>query len=99
MPTNSPLIITSTFMHKDTLNVIIITGEIKNIGTSTPNFVQLISTFYDINNQTLGNENTYTQPSTLQPTQSGPFTMYLSPNNMPLNKIDHVKYHLEWRTQ
>jgi hypothetical protein len=23
--------------------------------------------------------------------------MYLSPNDMPLNKIDHVKYHLDWQ--
>ena len=52
-------------MHKDILNDIIITGEIKNIGTTTANFVQLISTFYDANNQTFGNENSYTQPSTL----------------------------------
>ena len=31
MPANSPLYIASTSMHKDTLNDIIITGEIKNI--------------------------------------------------------------------
>jgi hypothetical protein len=23
--------------------------------------------------------------------------MYLSPTDMPLNKIDHVKYHLDWQ--
>jgi hypothetical protein len=61
MPPNSPLFITSISMHKDTLNDIIITGEIKNRGTSTANFVELIATFYNINNQTVGNENAFTK--------------------------------------
>ncbi|MGB8034610.1 MAG: FxLYD domain-containing protein, partial [Nitrososphaeraceae archaeon] len=97
MPANSSLYITSTSMHKDTLGNIIITGEIKNNGTNTANFVELIATFYDTNNQTLGNKNTFTEPTTLQPKQAAPFTMYLSPNDAPLNKIDHVKYHLDWQ--
>jgi len=56
-----------------------------------------LKTTYDISNQTLGNKNTFTEPTTLQPKQAPPFTMYLSPNDMPLNKIDHVKYHLDWQ--
>lgn len=54
MPANSPLYITSTSMHKDTLGDIVITGEIKNRGTTTANFVELIATFYNTSNQTLG---------------------------------------------
>jgi hypothetical protein len=76
MPANSPFYITTTSIHKDVLNDIVITGEIKNRGTNTANFVELIATFYNINNQTVGNENTFTNPSTLQPGQAAPFTMY-----------------------
>jgi hypothetical protein len=97
MPPNSPLYIINTSMHKDTLNDIIITGEIKNRGTSTANFVELISTFYNINNQTIGNKNTFTKPSTLQPGQAAPFTMYLSPKDMPLDQINRVEYHISWK--
>jgi hypothetical protein len=97
MPSNSPIYITSTSMHKDILNDIIITGEIKNRGTNTANFVELIATFYNINNQTVGNENTFTKPSTLQPGQAAPFTMYLNPKDMPLSQIKSVKYHLSWK--
>ncbi len=97
MPPNSPLYITNTFMHKDTLNNIVITGEIKNRGTSTADFVELIATFYDINNKTVGNQYTFTEPTTLQPGQAAPFTMYLSPNDMPLDEINSVKYHLSWQ--
>jgi hypothetical protein len=97
MPANSPLYIAYTAMHKDVLNDIVITGEIKNRGTSTANFVELIATFYNVNNQTVGNENTFTKPSTLQPGQAAPFTMYLSPKDMPLNQIKSVKYHLSWK--
>ena len=84
-------------MHKDTLNDIVITGEIKNRGTSTANFVELIATFYNINNQTVGNENTFTKPSTLQSGQAAPFTMFLSPKDMPLDQIKSAKYHLSWK--
>ena len=84
-------------MHKDTLNDIIITGEIKNRGTSSADFVELISTFYNINNQTVGNENTFTKPSILQQGQAAPFTMYLSPKVMPLDQIKSAKYHLSWK--
>jgi hypothetical protein len=97
MPPNSPLYITNTSMHKDVLNDIVITGEIKNRGTSTADFVELIATFYNINNQTVGNENTFTNPTTLQPGQAAPFKMYLSPNDMPLDQIKSVKYHLSWQ--
>jgi hypothetical protein len=97
MPTNSPLFIISTSMHKDVLNDIVITGEIKNRGTNTANFVELIATFYNINNQTVGNGDTFTKPSTLQPGQAAPFTMYLSPKDMPLGQIKSVKYHLSWK--
>jgi len=84
MPTNSSLYITTTSMHNDVLNDIVITGEIKNRGTNTANFVELIATFYNINNQTVGNENTFTKPSILQPVQAAPLTMYLSPKDIPL---------------
>ena len=97
MPPNSPIYITNTSMHKDALNDIVITGEIKNRGTNIANFVELIATFYNINNQTVGNENTFTKPSTLQPGQAAPFTMYLSPKDMPLGQIKSVKYHLSWK--
>jgi hypothetical protein len=84
-------------MHKDVLNDVIITGEIKNRGTNIANFVELISTFYNMNNQTVGNENTFTKPSILQPGQAAPFTMYLSPKDMPLSQIKSAKYHLIWK--
>jgi hypothetical protein len=84
-------------MHKDALNDIIITGEIKNRGSNTANFVELISTFYSISNQTIGNKSTFTKPSTLQSGQAAPFTIYLSPKDMPLNQINRVKYHISWK--
>jgi hypothetical protein len=89
--------ITTTSMHKDILNDIVITGEIKNRGTNTANFVELIATFYNINNQTVGNENTFTKPTILQPGQAAPFTMYLSPKDISLSQIKSVKYHLSWK--
>jgi hypothetical protein len=97
MPANSPVFIISTTMHEDSIHDIVISGEVKNRGTETTNFVQIIATFYDPNNMTVGNKFTYTEPTTLQPGQTAPFTMYVSPSDMSLNEIDHVKYHLDWQ--
>ena len=84
-------------LHQIPLNLLVITGEIKNRGTNTATFVELIATFYNVDNKTIGNENTFTKPSTLQPGQAAPFTMYLSPKDMPLSQIKSVKYHLSWK--
>jgi hypothetical protein len=44
---------------------------------------------------TVGNQFTYTEPTTLEPGQSAPFKMYVSPSDVSMNEIDHVKYHRE----
>jgi hypothetical protein len=45
----------------------------------------------------VGNKNTFTKPSTLQPAQAAPFTMYLSLKDMPLDQIKSAKYQLSWK--
>jgi hypothetical protein len=44
----------------------------------------------------IGNKSTFTEPTTLHPGQSAPFTMYVSPSDVSLND-NHVKYHLDWQ--
>jgi hypothetical protein len=92
---NSPVYITGTVMHKTALNDIQIDGEVKNNGTQIVDFVQVITTFYDANNITLGNDMTYTNPSNLQPGQSAPFSVFTG-EHIPIEDIKSAKYHLKW---
>ena len=99
-PSNDPLYITSYSFDKDNLldnEVLNIIGEIKNNDTETADFVKLTATFYDANNRTLGSEVAFTDPTTLEPGQSGPFKMaagILGNLNVDVDEIRYVKFHL-----
>lgn len=70
------------------LNII---GEIKNNDTETTDFVKLTATFYDANNRTLGSEVAFTDPTTLDPGQSGPFNMAAGVlGNLNVDEIQYV---------
>lgn len=97
-PPNDPLYITSysfdkeTLLDKETLNII---GEIKNNDTETADFVKLTATFYDANNRTLGSDVSFTDPTTLEPGQSGPFKLAAGIlGNLNVDEIRYVKFHL-----
>ena len=79
-------------LDRETLNVI---GEIKNNDTESADLVKLTATFYDANNRTLGNEAAFTDPTTLEPEQSGPFKMTAGfLGNLNVDEIQYVKFHI-----
>jgi hypothetical protein len=75
----------------------VISGEATNRGTQPANFIEIVATFYDSSSMTISNKSTFTEPTTLHPGQSAPFTMYVSPSDVSPNDINHVKYHLDWQ--
>ncbi|MGA9927168.1 MAG: hypothetical protein WBP96_01055 [Nitrososphaeraceae archaeon] len=62
--------------------------------------MEIISTIYNANNQTLGSTFAFTNPTDLTPGQSAPFDLTLRGSGMditiPQNQIAYVKYHLDW---
>ena len=54
-----------------------IVGEVMNNGTETAEFVQASVSFYDQNQEIIGNEFSYTSPSTVDPGQRSPFTVFI----------------------
>ena len=79
-------------LDEETLNII---GEIRNNDTDSADFVKLTATFYDANNKTLGSDSAYTDPTTLEPGQSGPFKMDAGIfGNLNVDEIRYVKFHL-----
>ena len=70
--------ITSTSTTKDSLNDLVVVGEVKNNAQVEKQLVQLIITAYDKNNNILTTDIAHTQPNNLQAGQSGPFKDYIS---------------------
>ena len=58
-------------------------GQVINQGNQPANYVKVSASFYDVNNQLVGVENAYTQPSNLQPGESAPFEIAVSRPSLP----------------
>jgi hypothetical protein len=70
-----------------------IMGEVQNVGNKSLGLVEIITTFYDISNKTLGNDFANPMPASLEPQQTAPFDL-LVPDYIPANDIASVKYHI-----
>ena len=100
MPIDSPVYISSHSKHFSKAfgtKSLDLNGEIKNNGTETAQFIQVILTYYNKNNVTLGSDFTYTNPDTIDPGQAAPYKINVGiGNNIPINDINHIKYHIDW---
>jgi hypothetical protein len=101
MPIDSPLFIASHSKHTGKTfgnRQLDLRGEIKNNGTETAHSVKIIATFYNANNVTLGSNIAYTQPDSIEPGQSAPYTINAgSGDGIRVREIDHIKYHIDWQ--
>ena len=70
-----------------------IMGEVQNVGNKSLGLVEIITTFYDSSNKTIGNSVTNPIPASLEPQQTAPFDL-LVPDYIPSNDIASVKYHI-----
>ena len=68
-------------------------GEVQNVGNRSLGLVEIITTFYDSSNKTLGNDATNPMPASLEPKQTAPFDLVV-PDYIPANDIASVKYHI-----
>ena len=99
-PLTDPLMLTSFRLTSGVefgVKTFNIDGEVMNKGTETRDYVQITATFYDANKSILGSEFTFTEPTTLQPSQSAPFKISLleENTNIPIDDIDSIKMHIE----
>jgi hypothetical protein len=98
-PSSSPLYIVSHSVQKDFDKSYTVVGEVKNNGSVIAHYVEIISTLYNADNQTLDSIFAFTNPTDLTPGQSAPFDLSLRGSGMditiPQNQIAYVKYHLD----
>jgi hypothetical protein len=73
----------------DSLGYFHVVGEIKNNYPSTATFVRIVGTFYDINNQVVGTQFTYANPSDIGSGQKAPFVLILTSASIPISQLDH----------
>ncbi|MFI5406368.1 MAG: hypothetical protein ACHQ1D_07635 [Nitrososphaerales archaeon] len=64
---------------------------------STADFVKIIATFYDNNNNVVGTESTYTDPYTIAAGNTAPFDLILISGSIPIEQINSYKLGLSWR--
>ncbi len=76
-------------LFTDSRDYLHVVGEIKNNYPSTTTFVRIVGTFYDINNQIIGTQFTYSNPSDIRPGEKAPFVLVLSSSSIPISQIDH----------
>ena len=73
----------------DSIGNLHVVGEIKNNYPSTVTFVRIVGTFYDINNQVVGTQFTYANPSDIGSGEKVPFVLILTSASIPISQIDH----------
>ena len=73
----------------DSIGYLHVVGEIKNNYPSTVTFVRIVGTFYDINNQVVGTQFTYANPSDIGSGEKVPFVLILTSASTPISQIDH----------
>jgi hypothetical protein len=73
----------------DSIGYLHVVGEIKNNYPSTATFVRIVGTFYDINNQVVGTQFTYANPSDIGSGEKVPFILILTSASIPISQIDH----------
>lgn len=72
----------------DSIGYFHVVGE-RNNYPATATFVRNVGTFYDINNQVVGTQFTYTNPSDIGSGEKAPFVLILTSASIPISQIDH----------
>ncbi|MDW0163809.1 MAG: FxLYD domain-containing protein [Nitrososphaeraceae archaeon] len=72
----------------DSVGYLHVVGEVQNNTPANAQFVQVIGTFYDNNNQVVGTQFTYTNPSDIGAGQKAPFELILTSASIPVSQVD-----------
>ncbi|MDW0192213.1 MAG: hypothetical protein QOC37_09810 [Nitrososphaeraceae archaeon] len=85
---NSSFIDSSGSMHVD--------GEVRNNLPSAAVFVTIVGTFYDVQNDVVATQFTYTRPIDIESGQNAPFEIIVTSASVPISLIDHYKLQINY---
>jgi hypothetical protein len=73
----------------DSIGYFHVVGEVKNNSPTTTIFVKIVGTFYDTNNQVIGTQFTFANPSFIRSGEKASFELILISASVPVSQIDH----------
>ncbi|HET7149218.1 MAG TPA: Ig-like domain-containing protein [Candidatus Nitrosopolaris sp.] len=87
--TGGGLRIVSQSNHTDSAGDLHVVGEVENDKNVTAKFVEVIGTFYDVNDKVVGTSFTFTEPHDLAPGTKAPFDLILTADqtSVPISQI------------
>lgn len=94
---NNMVSISSYSAFIDKMGNLHIVGEVQNNSTTHIRSVEVMGTFYSVNNTVVTTESVYTQPEDLVPGYVSPFELILLSINVPVKEIDHYRLQLTWQ--
>ena len=89
---NKSVSILSSNYYIDSIGYLHVVGEVENNTPTNISFMKITGTFYDINNEVVATDFTYTNPTDISPGQKAPFELILTSASIPVSEID--RYYL-----
>jgi hypothetical protein len=84
----SPVLVSQSSYY-DNIGSLHIVGEVINQSPVTARFVEIIATFYNANNQVIGTDFAFTEPTDLVPGQRAPFDILVPEGSMPMYQLSY----------
>ena len=75
----------------DSIGCLHVVGEVQNNNPTIAQYVEIIGTFYDSNNQVVATDFTNTNPADIGSGQKAPFDLTLTSASIPVSQIDHYE--------
>lgn len=88
--------ITNQNAYRDNLGRVHIVGQVTNYSPFTVQYVQVIASIYDANNNLIRTHPTVTHPEDILAGQQALFDLILSPTDLPLGQANHYALVVNW---
>ncbi|MFZ1875449.1 MAG: FxLYD domain-containing protein [Nitrososphaeraceae archaeon] len=72
-------------------------GEVENGLSRSIDFVKVTGTFYDVNNNVIGTDFTFTDPDTLEVGETAPFDLTFYTEAIDPSEVATYKIRVSWR--
>ena len=92
----SPKLVSQSSYY-DSIGTMHIVGEVMNQSPVTARFVEIIATFYNSNNQVIGTDFSFTDPTDLAPGQRAPFEILVPEGSMPMYQLSYYGLRVDSR--
>jgi hypothetical protein len=94
-PNAADIVLLSQKLKKSSFGYRDLVGQVKNIGSDSAAYVEILLTVYDKNGGVIRTESTYADVDLLKPGQKSPFKFFASADDF--KGMDHYELSIEWQ--